>query len=448
MTWRNETRFPNKRYWEGSSDWPPEICQRTRDNAAAIGWSASDWAACRNAGGHYEVDDWFDDLPAFESAVPAVVVAEMVSRYKGGDHALVMLEALAAGVAPCFAWLVNDEVMEEGDTIEYWNIAQFLGISGLDLNGWWHTGLFQVSEHTLRGWTPASTIAKRVTPWIAALGPHAYLWHLAGHSLREAKVLHKAGTVSEADLRGVVRRKGIKLPRNLNDHRAPKLRQVKPSGWELNDGQWKFVWTKEGWPSGISRKTRQRAETAGWTSQDWVRFHTASTDRVLDEWLTDLPAIPPSFTPSFVQSIIDSAQNGVIPVQVLNAVAGGVPVGFATAGIGRWRDGWYDADHTMDQISKTWSIAQSLGLSDQEATGWLLTGQLIVAYNTWKIGSAVDTVGARIGPWRKYGPTAYLFVLAGLGLREAAKAVKQPGWDDQTLRVMLALNGVVLPPGI
>ncbi|MGV8910851.1 MAG: hypothetical protein ACOH1Y_17900, partial [Propionicimonas sp.] len=216
MPWRTYTQV-QKRFWEGD-DWPDEINQQTREHAAAAGWDAGGWAACRNISSSDAVDDWLDDLPAFHRPVPAQVVTEMIDRSRDqftADDQIRMLNALAGGWPPATAAFVaaNGPYLKTAD--QYWEVADQLRLSGQALDGWWHAGFLQdyrepLTEQLIR------KIRKRINPWIIALGPDAYLWVLAGYTLAEAKAAADAGTVTDAELRTQV---GPDiLLHDLNDH--------------------------------------------------------------------------------------------------------------------------------------------------------------------------------------------------------------------------------------
>ncbi|MGV8846101.1 hypothetical protein [Tessaracoccus sp.] len=94
-----------------------------------------------------------------------------------------------------------------------------------------------------------------------------------------------------------------------------------------------------------------------------------------------------------------------------------------------------------------WDIARLAGLAEPAAVGWALAG-----YLQPPDGLARDDAGAAalITGWTDlWGPTAYLWVLAGFAGAEAtAMRDAETTMSEEQLRVMVALAGVTLPDGI
>ena len=92
-------------------------------------------------------------------------------------------------------------------------------------------------------------------------------------------------------------------------------------------------------------------------------------------------------------------------------------------------------------------------MTEAAATGWAFTGTgRTVPYEPSRSSAYAQEqlVLARITAWTdRFGPDAYLHVLAGFTLDEAI-ALQDGGTTvtEQQLRVMIALTGVVLPAGI
>lgn len=96
-----------------------------------------------------------------------------------------------------------------------------------------------------------------------------------------------------------------------------------------------------------------------------------------------------------------------------------------------------------------WATTTAAGLSEVDATGWALTGQLLADPDTQAVVD-VPLVSAQLMPWvEQVGPASWLFLLAGFTLDEAV-ALADAGTTptEQQLQVMAVLNGHTLPEGV
>ena len=452
MTWRRVTPHARKAYWDGPG-WPDEVSALTREHAATAGWDAAGWAACRNAGFDPALDAWFDDLPVFAAPVPALVVAEMVDRSGTLEIAFKVLDAVVAGVPPCVAWTVAEDYRALLTPLGYWEIGEAAGLTPDAMSAWWRTGMFFALRHLPPGADPVAAIAAEVNPWIDVYGPNAHLWALwADHPPKSTRSVGKPGRLTEADLRARLDKKERHVPVDVNDHgAAPHERsEFEKGNWDEKwvtpqPGQDDPEWTGKGWPPEIPEQTPAAAASAGWTVQDWIRLHTKARG-LTRKWLWNMPLLPEPLAAEAIENLM-SPYTSFFAAGVLDQIAAGIPQRFVFEA-GDWAID-VDPRNAGDRLRLLWDLVQDLGMTEAEAFGWLLTGKLYVPVRKWESGEAEGIVTRKIGPWRdKYGPTAYLWVLAGVGLREAARSVKNPGWDDDTLRTMVALNGVVLPAGV
>ncbi|MGV8910143.1 MAG: hypothetical protein ACOH1Y_14275 [Propionicimonas sp.] len=159
----------------------------------------------------------------------------------------------------------------------------------------------------------------------------------------------------------------------------------------------------------------------------------APTANGVRHWLrTQHEPLPATITPDLIR---DTYQVwGRQARTVLNAYVAGASPRFVAA--------YISCGHDEAHVRRAWELTQDAGLDEPAATGWALTGQL-------KVRGAQTTVEVITAWVTLFGPAAYLCVLAGYDLGEAA-AIHDAGelvTEDQ-LRVMAALNGVVLPEGI
>ncbi|MGV8846049.1 MAG: hypothetical protein ACOH1Y_17920 [Propionicimonas sp.] len=187
---------------------------------------------------------------------------------------------------------------------------------------------------------------------------------------------------------------------------------------------------------------------AGWTQADWDDLTDETTwgssssaaFQAVRYWLRHPPLeFWAPVTPAQVREM-----SGVYGEQVslaLDALAAGASERFVAAALAN--------RHDLDTPTIVWDRAQDAHLSEPEAVGWAHTNHLNQLSRPQQT-SIVETVLSSIPLWvARFGPTAYLWVLAGFTQAEAV-AIRDSGvvvTDDQ-LRVMSALNGVTLPAGI
>ncbi|MGV8846079.1 hypothetical protein [Tessaracoccus sp.] len=175
----------------------------------------------------------------------------------------------------------------------------------------------------------------------------------------------------------------------------------------------------------------------GWTAADWDDLDNPNNFTGfalvhhwrLREWLRDPPA--PFRVPVSAATVRETfAVYGHVTWEVLQVYAAGASARFVAAHTSR---------HRADLLDAAWDEAQDIRMSERAATGWALTDQLVNG-RTW----------GRVDRWTlRFGESAYLWVLAGYTFEEARDmrtAGTMPGEDQ--LRVMAALNGKTLPPGI
>ncbi|MGV8846067.1 MAG: hypothetical protein ACOH1Y_14280 [Propionicimonas sp.] len=178
----------------------------------------------------------------------------------------------------------------------------------------------------------------------------------------------------------------------------------------------------------------------GWTPADWAALDDPATwparvkmkyHGLLGEWLRDPP---PHFntpvSPALVRDTF-TAHPGWAAL-ILNTYAAGASERFVNL--------YIDRHQGVNFVGMAWAEAQHHDMSEPSATGWALTNhQLGLPHHRQEISSWV----------RLFGPTAYLWPLAGYDLDEAI-AMSDVGWPpaDEQLRVMAILNGHTLPAGI
>ena len=194
----------------------------------------------------------------------------------------------------------------------------------------------------------------------------------------------------------------------------------------------------------------------GWARGQWHDLHAffsghdqGPSGRAVANWLCH----PPDFfiTPITAAQVRDLyTRHGDQTCQVLNAVAAGASERFCDAYLnpaGGVVDDQYDAD-----VAGGWANALSLGLSEPQAVGWAAAGYLRAkfAYVLVRNGIDLDEATAMIRIWTsQFGPTAYLYVLAGVGWAAAGYLRDHhTSPTDERLRVMAALKGATLPDGI
>ena len=205
-------------------------------------------------------------------------------------------------------------------------------------------------------------------------------------------------------------------------------------------------------------------EAMGWSADDW---HDVDRDLALmfgsplgrpsgsaaprsrytlREWLRDPPAVfEAPVTRAMVLHAVRAHGYGLAPM-ALEASAAGASTRFVDAFLTNFQTEFRFATARPDVA---WATAWLAGLSEPEATGWALTG-LLLADPDGDAVIDVGLIGARLTPWvDRLGPTSYLFLLAGYTLEEA-EALRDAGKSPtgEQLRVMAALNGHTLPPGV
>ncbi|MGV8846047.1 MAG: hypothetical protein ACOH1Y_17930 [Propionicimonas sp.] len=192
----------------------------------------------------------------------------------------------------------------------------------------------------------------------------------------------------------------------------------------------------------------------GWTQADWDDLLDQGTwgetsDQVFKtvrSWLRRPPVwFQAPVTPAQVREM--TALYGAGVPSALNALADGASERFVAAVLGNRLN--------VRTPTSAWEQCQDAHLSEPEAVGWAHTNHLNqinhhLHFSQPQQPSIVETARWSIPLWVAwFGPTAYLWVLAGFTQAEAV-AIRDAGTvvtDDQ-LRVMAALNGAALPAGI
>ena len=192
----------------------------------------------------------------------------------------------------------------------------------------------------------------------------------------------------------------------------------------------------------------------GWTTDQWTALHAFFADRetptggpAVAHWLRTPPArfvIP--ITPAMVKDL--NARHGEQTAQVLAAMAAGASERFCVAFL---NPGWDISTHVS--VLDGWAQAAAIDLAEHDAVGWAATDYLGCRRGPTVHGlpsASRAQLTVRVSTWVNYfGPGAYLYVLGGFDLDEAV-AMRDAGTSptpDQ-LRVMVALAGVILPPGV
>jgi len=130
---------------------------------------------------------------------------------------------------------------------------------------------------------------------------------------------------------------------------------------------------------------------------------------------------------------------------MLTVIGAGVPERFAIAFLDR------NPDSTAPLLLNGWRNAITLRLNEEEASGWAATGYLRGQFYTQTAGQTGlgrDAMAAEIGAWtNRFGPGAFLWVLAGFTLDEAVELRKNGTViTSEQLHVMVALNGATVLP--
>ncbi|MGV8846065.1 hypothetical protein [Tessaracoccus sp.] len=198
-------------------------------------------------------------------------------------------------------------------------------------------------------------------------------------------------------------------------------------------------------------------DTLGWTQTDWNAMFDPSTWAGADEagspgernfhnarrWLLNPPA--PFRVRVSAATVRQTYQTyGTGARSVLNAYAAGASPRFV--------DRYSTTNPTwLPEPLYAWRYSQFAEMSEPEATGWAYTQ--LMGQNSWEYaGGRVHPAGSNqpITAWiARFGPTAYLWVLAGYTLEEAT-TMQDDGTlvSEEQLRVIVALTGVVLPTGV
>ena len=196
------------------------------------------------------------------------------------------------------------------------------------------------------------------------------------------------------------------------------------------------------YPDGVAGFAR-----IGWSTRDWddlYDFLTASPQlaagaTVLASWLRHPPAVfVAALTPDQVRDVF--ARHGKRAGQVLRAMAAGASERFVVAFSG---PPW-NAMIAPTAVNAWRDAVVVLGLTEKQATGWAATGWLQAPAKTQEESAGLILV------WTdRFGSSAYLWPLAGFTLDEATamRDHKSSPTQDQ-LRVMVALNGHILPDGV
>lgn len=185
----------------------------------------------------------------------------------------------------------------------------------------------------------------------------------------------------------------------------------------------------------------------GWTAHDWNTLDDELFAEDFDsttlangfyqvrEWLRHPPAFENPVTPTLVRETITAF--GVQAVFALNGYAAGASPEFVAAFLVR---------HPEGNPEVGWGYAQRAHLDGPSAAGWVLTGLLNQDLTEDGHTTGLQVI-RHIRVWTAaFGPTAYLWVLAGFDLGEATTLVTDQGpVSEERLRVMAALNGADLP---
>ncbi|MGV8846048.1 MAG: hypothetical protein ACOH1Y_17925 [Propionicimonas sp.] len=190
---------------------------------------------------------------------------------------------------------------------------------------------------------------------------------------------------------------------------------------------------------GVKVRVSPEFARMGWTTADWLTLSSRCLS--LRGWLQ----FPPE---TFHQNVspglaleLDTLYGARAPM-VLNALAAGASTRFVATILG-------DRPQPIPASPQVvWRWAQRAGLDEPGACGWAHTDLL-----NRKSSSPVTekrAMLALIPQWvDRFGPKAYLWVLAGFTLAEAtAMQEAETVVTEDQLRVMAALNGVSLPAGI
>ena len=219
-----------------------------------------------------------------------------------------------------------------------------------------------------------------------------------------------------------------------------------------------------GAPSPASRHTTTTPISAGiaamgWTSTEWddtFRFLVTAPDGTykvqaavagVHAWLRNPPYFSVPISAATVQDVF--TRHGKQTAPVLSILATGGTERFAVAFVNQphWPVPKTSPAQVAEAATDGWRFARSLGLAEQSATGWAATGYLHTSQHQ---PAARESMTALIKEWTDlFGPTAYLWVLAGFDLDEAtAMRDAHTTPTQEQLRVMVALNGHVLPDGV
>ena len=205
----------------------------------------------------------------------------------------------------------------------------------------------------------------------------------------------------------------------------------------------------------VLRATRAEFVTAGWTAEQWddlydhLSVSRAPGALILTSWLRnpDLTFLVP-ITPATVLDFL--TRYGKQAAQLLTAVDAGATERFTLTFLG---PSWIRSDYGA--AVKAWQYATQIGLAEPQAVGWAATGYLHSRFYDQPTAHGAPTLSrdertTLIRAWTdRFGPNAFLYVLAGITADEAAtmRYARRSPTQDQ-LRVMVALNGVILPAGV
>ncbi|MGV8846044.1 hypothetical protein [Tessaracoccus sp.] len=195
-------------------------------------------------------------------------------------------------------------------------------------------------------------------------------------------------------------------------------------------------------------RARDRLTAIGWTAADWDDLMDASTwegpaDHQDIQWWLENPPLQFAWHPITPTQFRETCTRyGKNAGYVLSAYAEGAAPRFVDVFIGAGPV--IPAEASVMRARLAWMNAKELRLSEDQAVGWAHADLLIVDLLRTPDGVPVITT------WiARFGPTAYLWVLAGYTLDEAT-AMQDAGTvitDDQ-LRVAVTLKGITLPAGI
>ncbi|MGV8847007.1 hypothetical protein [Tessaracoccus sp.] len=192
----------------------------------------------------------------------------------------------------------------------------------------------------------------------------------------------------------------------------------------------------------------------GWTAAQWDDLctfyagHDQAGGQEVAYWLRHPPAtFATPITPTMIRDLFDRYEE--LTFHVLTAIAAGASERFCA---GFFNPQWHRRDHVA--VVDGWAQATALNLTEPEAVGWAATDYLGCLRDPAVLRGVPSLSRAQLAvlirTWISFfGPTAYLYVLAGYDLDEAvAMRDAKTSPTPEQLRVMVALAGHTLPAGV